>query len=632
VRARVALLRGTDRRSRTVLVVCWFFRKLLISVASERTGSSGRFKTRGKMCALAGVSRLEPAPRPSRVVKFGLFEVNLEDAELRKSGMRQKLVGQPFEVLRVLLERPQALVTREELQQRIWPKDTFVDYDLALKKAVNRIREVLGDSAESPRFIETVPRQGYRFIANINHETPKFPSLAVLPLDNLSHDPEQEYFAEGLTEALTTTLAKIGDLRVVSRTSAMLYKGARKPLHEIARELEVDMVVEGTVLRVGRRVRITAQLIDAKAEAHLWAESYERDLRNVLAVQSDVARAIAREVQVKLTPQEEAQLAQAGPINPEAYEDYLKGRYYWNRRTQEGHSKAAHYFQQAIAKDPGFAAALAGLADCFSGLGCFGIVPPADGCEKAKSIALQALQMDRSLGETHASLAWATMWCDYDFKTAEREFERSIELSPRYATAHSWFGYYLGLMGRFEEAFTELKRAIRLDPLSSVIQWALGFVYWMARRYDAAIEQFEKTLEFDPGFAWAHGLLAWAYVGESMWEPAITAANTGIQKLPSSTVLLATLGEVYAASGKGDEAQKILNQLQNPENRQYVSPYMLARIYIALGKNDDAFHWLETAYHTRAAAIAYLKVDAQLDKLRSDPRFRELMRRMNFPA
>lgn len=578
------------------------------------------------------VSRLEPARRRSRVIKFGLFEVNLDDAELRKSGMRQKLVGQPFEVLRVLLERPQELVTREELQQRIWPKDTLVDYDLALKKAVNRIREILGDSAESPRFIETIPRHGYRFIGSIQQELPKFRSLAILPLENLSHDPDQEYFAVGLTEALTTTLAKIGDLRVVSRTSALLYKGACKPIRDIARELEVDMVVEGTVLRVGRRVRITAQLIDAEREAHLWAESYDRDLRNVLALQSDVARAIAREIQVKLTPQDEAQLAQVRSVDSEAYEAYLKGRYHWSRRTQGGHGKAAFYFQQAIAKDPGFASAYAGLADCLTGLGSFSIVAPADGCAKAKMFALQALEIDSSLAETHASLAWATMWYDYDFETAEREFERAIELNPRYATAHSWFGYYLGLMGRFEEAFTELKRAIRIDPVSSVLQWALGFVYWMARNYDAAIEQFEKTLEFDTDFAWAHSLLAWAYIGKSMSEAAITAAKTGVQLLPGVTVLQAILGEVYAGANNGDAAQRILEQLQEISKQQYVTPYMLARMYAALGKKDDALYWLKTGYQTRAAWMVFLKADPQFDALRSDQRFLDLMRRMNFPG
>jgi tetratricopeptide (TPR) repeat protein len=386
------------------------------------------------------------------------------------------------------------------------------------------------------------------------------------------------------------------------------------------------------VLRVGRRVRITAQLIDAKGEAHLWAESYERDLRNVLALQSDVARAIAREVQVKLTPQEEIQLAQARPVDPDAYEAYLKGRYHWSQRTREGHGKAAHYFQHAIANDPNFAAAYTGLADCLTGLGSFGIVAPADGCAKAKVLALQALEMDRSLAEAHASLAWATMWYDYDFKSAEREFERAIELNPRYVFAHSWFGYILGLLGRFEEACTELKRAIRLDPLLSVTQWTLGFVYCMARRWDEAIEQLEKTLEFDANFSWAHLLLGWAYLRKSVPEAAIAALRKTVQLLPESTLCLANLGEVYAAAGNGEEAQKILNQLQELSKQQhYVSPYMLARIYIALDKNDDAFHWLETAYRTRAAAMVYLKVDAQLDKLRSDPRFGDLMRRMNFP-
>ena len=613
-------------------MVCWFFRKLWILWPQHGRVPRKAGSKRGKMCALSVMSRLVPAPRLSRVIKFGLFEVNLEDAELRKSGLRQKLVGQPFEVLRVLLERPQELVTRDELQQRIWPKDTFVDYGLALKKAVNRIREVLGDSAESPRFIETVPRRGYRFIGSIERDVPRFPSLAVLPLENLSRDPEQEYFAEGLTEALTTTLAKIGDLRVVSRTSAMLYKGAHKPLREIARELEVDTVVEGTVLRVGRRVRITAQLIDAKREAHLWAESYERDLRNVLALQSDVARAIAREVQVKLTPQEEAQLAQVGPVDPEAYEAYLKGRYYWNRRTQEGHGKAAHYFQQAIAKDPAFAAALAGLADCLSGLGSFSIVAPGDGCEKAKTLALQAVQMDRNSAEAHASLAWSTMWYEYDFKIAEREFERAIELNPRYPSAHSWFGYCLALMGRFEEGISELNRAIRLDPTSSVTQWSLGFVYCLAGQYDQGIEQLENVLELDSNFSWAHFLIGFAYMRKSMFEAAITASKKGVELLPGSTLCLASLGEVYAAAGYLDDARSTLDKLEELSKHQYVTPCMLARVYLALGKKEEAFRWLETGYRTHAAMMAYLRVDPQLDCLRSDPRFRDLLRRMNFPA
>src|SRR5438552_8487247 len=314
---------------------------------------------------------------PSRgAVRFGVFEVDLRAGELRKQGVKIKLQEQPFHLLQMLLEHPGEIVTREELRGRIWPADTFVDFDQGLNNAIKRLRESLSDSPENPRFIETIPRHGYRFIANLGVTPGQIKSLAVLPLENLSRDPEQEYFAEGLTEALITTLAKIGELRVVSRTSAMQYKGVHKPLREIARELEVDFVVEGTVLRVGRRVRITAQLIDASRETHLWAESYERDLRDVFALQSEVAQAIAREVHIKLTPQDLAHFAQPHPVDPEAYEAYLKGRYHWNRRSRDGLGKATQHFQQAIAKDPTYAAAYSGLADCLSVLGYRRLVPP----------------------------------------------------------------------------------------------------------------------------------------------------------------------------------------------------------------------------------------------------------------
>src|SRR5947207_1440858 len=422
-------------------------------------------------------------------VRFGAFELDQDAGELRKQGTRMKLQEQPLQMLQVLLQRPGEVVTREELQQKIWPSDTFVDFDHGINNAIKRLREALGDAAETPHYIETLPRRGYRFIGKIECEALRMRFLAVLPLENLSHDPQQEYFAEGLTEALITTLAKIGELRVVSRTSAMLYKNVRKPLSEIARELEVDAIVEGTVLRAGHRVRITAQLIDPMKESHLWAESYERHLRDILDLQAEVAQAIAREIQVKLTPQEQAQFAQSRPVNPEAYEAYLKGRYHWNRRSREGLPKGVQYFQEAIAKDAGYAAAYAGLADCLSGLSNYNFVAPDEGCGKAKKLALQALELDPSLAEAHTSLAWVHTWYDYDFTAAEREFERSLELNPRYATAHQFFGFYLGMMGRYEEAYTEAKPAIRLDPLSSVFQWSLGFVYWMERRYDQAIEQ-----------------------------------------------------------------------------------------------------------------------------------------------
>src|SRR5438552_6832018 len=568
---------------------------------------------------------------PSRgAVRFGVFEVDLRAGELRKQGVKIKLQEQPFHLLQMLLEHPGEIVTREELRGRIWPADTFVDFDQGLNNAIKRLRESLSDSAENPRFIETVPRHGYRFIGNLGVTPGGIKSLAVLPLENLSRDPEQEYFAEGLTEALITTLAKIGELRVVSRTSAMLYKGVRKPLREIARELEVDAIVEGTVLRAGRRVRVTAQLIDAPKETHLWAESYERDLRDVLALQSEVAQAIAREIRVKLTAIDQARVAEVHPVQPDAYEAYLRGRYQWNRRSAEGLGRAIQYFQQAIAEDGTYAAAYSGLADCLSGLSWLCFVSPDHGCGKAKKLALQALEMSPSLAETHASLAWATLLYDHDFLAAEREFERSIELNPRYAPAHQWFGLYLGMMGRYEEGYTEVTRAIRLDP-HSIMNQTLGFLLIFARRYDQAKEQFEKALELDPNFAQAYWGLGAADLYKSLPQPAIAAIQKAVQLSEGASLFLTTLGEAYAAGEDWDEAQKILERLQELSKERYVSPYGVARIYAALGEKDDALHSLETAYQERAAHTICLKTDPRLDSLRSEPRFQDLLRRMNFP-
>ena len=453
-------------------------------------------------------------------------------------------------------------------------------------------------------------------------------ALAVLPLENLSRDPEQEYFAEGLTEALITTLAKIGELRVVSRTSAMLYKGVRKPLREIARELEVDAIVEGTVLRAGRRVRITAQLIDAPKEMHLWAESYERDLRDVLALQAEVAQAIAREIRVKLTPVDQARFAEVRAVDPDAYEAYLRGRYHWNRRPSE-FAKAIQCFQEAIAKDSTYVAAYAGLADCLSGLNVWGIVPASEGSVKAKALAQKALEMDHSSAEAHVSLAFATMY-HYDFLTAEREFERAIELNPRYTLAHQLFGWYLCTMDRYEEAYAEFQRAIRLDPLSSVINAMLGNVLIYARRYDQALKQCAKALELDPTSGPAHLGLGWAYRCKSLYEPAIAPLRRACEFYPGSTPI-GVLGEVYAAAGYRGEAQKILEQLQELSKQRYVTPYVVARIHVTLGEKDEALQWLEVAYQQRAEWMVLLKVDPCLDGLRPDPRFQDLIRRMNFP-
>jgi adenylate cyclase len=566
-----------------------------------------------------------------RAIKFGVFEADLAARELRKNGLKIRLQDQPFQVLALLLENAGQVVTREDLRQKLWPADTFVDFDNGLNTAINKIREALGDPSENSRLVETLPRRGYRFVGAIETKAPRIESLAVLPLENLSRDPEQEYFAEGMTEALINTLARIGELRVISRTSVMQFKRVSKPLPEIANGLHVDAIIEGTVLRSEDRVRISAQLVDGRTDEHLWAESYDRDMRDVLALQAEVAQAIAREIRVKLTPQEKAHFAQRHAVVPEAYEAYLRGRYYWNRRDQDGFPKGVQYFKEAIAKDASFAAAYAGLSDCLTGLSTFGFVAPAEVSGRAKELAHRAVELDPSLAEARASVGWVKLWFDFDFRGAEREFERALELNPRYPTAHSWFGWYLSAMGRYEEAYTECQRALRLDPLSTPIQWVLAFVYWMARRFDQAIEQANKTLELDSNFVWGHAMIAWSYMGKSIPRLAIAPALKSLQLSPDSTWALTILGTAYAADGNREEAERILGELHEQSKKQYVSPYGLARVHAVLGHKEEALGFLETAYLERTPLLSLVKTDSLLDSLRPDSRFQALLRRMNFP-
>ncbi len=453
-------------------------------------------------------------------------------------------------------------------------------------------------------------------------------AVAVLPLQNLSRDPEQEYFADGMTEALIADLAKIAALRVISRTSVMQYKGTKKPLPEIARELNVHAVVEGAVLRSGDRVRITAQLIEATTDRHLWAESYERDFRDILALQSEVARAIASEIKIKVTPQEQARLAQTRPVNPGAYEAYLKGSYYSNKRTEEAITKAIEYFEKAVEKDPGYALAYAGLADSYSLLVRYGAVQPREAMPKAKVAAQKALQFDDTLAEAHTSLAYASLHHDWNWKAAEQQFKRAIELTPNYATAHQWYARYLTAMGRFEEAIRQVQRARELEPLSLIINSAVGYAYYFARQYDRAIEESRKALEMEPNFSRTHWNLGLAYEQKGMFEPAIAEFQQAIALSGESPVIQAALAHAYAVAGKRGEAQKALDGLKELSSRRYVPSYPIAGIYAGLGDRDQAFRWLEKAYEERDNGLPYLKVDPILDVLRRDERFAALVRRV----
>jgi TolB-like protein/Tfp pilus assembly protein PilF len=569
--------------------------------------------------------------RPPLRVRFGQFEMDERTGELCKDGIKVRLQEQPLQILQILLEHPGELVAREELRRRVWPTDTFVDFDHGINNAIKRLREVLGDTAETPRYIETLPRRGYRFVEKIRSNDHRVRSLAVLPLENLSGDPEQEYFADGLTEALITSLAKISALRVISRRTPMHYKGVHRPLPEIARELGVEIIVEGSVLRSGERVRISAQLIEASTDTHLWAESYERDLRDVLQLQSEIARAVAREIQAKLTPSEQEQLARARSVTPEAYEVYLRGRYQWNRRTADGFRKGAEHFLQAIEIDPNYAAAYAGLADCAGSAGFWGFTSPAQGCGSAKAAACKSLEIDET-AEAHTSLGWALIHYDFDFLTAEHHFQRAIELNPGYATAHQWYAHCLGYSYRLDQSLERVRLALDLDPLSLNVNTTYVGVLWFQRKFDRAIEQCQKILELAPNFAILRWLLANLFQAKGLHEQAIAERRWAVEASGGAPLFLAELGDSYAAAGNRSEALRILDQLQELSKTSYVMAYWMALIHANLGERDQAFHWLEMSYQERSPTLSFLKIDPRLDALRSDPRFDNHLRRLNLPV
>ncbi len=640
------------------------------------------------------------SPPPNSVVRFGTYEVSLQSGEVRKAGLRIRVQQQPMKLLEMLLEHPGEVVTREELRSRVWPNESFGDFDQALNIAIGKLRSALGDSAENPRFIETLPKRGYRFIADVSvldaDARPKRPesvsgdrpapepghilqgaglavapkrrlwltgqvivalafvlslsilsvwlfrsrspapagirSLAVLPLENLSGDASQNYFADGMTDELITDLAQISALRVISRTSVMVYKGARRPLPQIARELNVDAVVEGTVLRSGDQVRITAQLIEASTDKHLWSQSYEGELRDTLALQSRVASAIADQIRINLTPREQAALKNVKVVNPEAYESYLKGRYFWNKRTADGLKAAMAYFKQAIEEDPKYAKAYSGLADTYALLGDwqYAVMTPKEAFPKAKAAAIKALELDSTLGEAHNSLAFVLDAFDWDFDSAGKEFRQAIEINPGYATAHHWYAWHLSLLGRFDEAIEEMRKAENLDPLSLIIKADLAEILVIAHSYDESTRQSRKTIEMDPSFALAHNQLAEAYLQKHMYAEAVGELQKAVKLSGDSPTCLANLARAYVAHGKRSEAEKLLSDLKNRSNPSLSYSSEIAVIYVALGDRDQAMDWLEKAYEERFNPSVLLRPG--FDPLRSDPRFQNLLRRIGLPG
>jgi TolB-like protein/DNA-binding winged helix-turn-helix (wHTH) protein len=630
---------------------------------------------------------MDQAPHQSRVLKFGVFEVDLEGGELRKSGVRQRLTGQPFEVLRLLLERPQQVVTREELQKHLWPQDTFVDYDLALKKAINRIREVLGDDAESPRFIETIPRRGYRFIAPVNangdlaavvqlpaaevqqphrsrklallsgigasalvvaalgvmsgklfwrgpaaRAAPEIRSLAVLPLQNLSADPAQEYFSDGMTDALITDLAQIGSLKVISRTSSMRYKQTKKSLPEIARELNVDGIVEGTVQRSGDRVRITAQLIHGATDKHLWANSYERNLSDFLALERDLTQEIARAIQAQVRTPSPEPTAKLRPLNLNVLEAYLQGNYLLNRKGRgagdEDTTKAAEYFQQAIDADPSFAPAYLGKARAYEDF----YRQSSENIAIARKAALRAVDLDPTLSDAWVELGDIHCLHDWDWPSAEKEYRRAIALNPNNAWAHHELGDFLSMMGRLDEALKEYQIAQERDPTQDY----LALIIYLRGDHDHAIELLRKEIENHPDDGWSHLTLHRWLAVKGMHKESVQEMEKALT-LFGFREIAARMHHAFASSGYKAamlEAAKQFEHLQATDKVFF--PMTIAQLYAGIGDKDRAFYWLEQAYQHRDRiggdfGLELVRLEPMLDPLRSDPRFDDLMRRAGLP-
>jgi TolB-like protein/DNA-binding winged helix-turn-helix (wHTH) protein/Flp pilus assembly protein TadD len=663
------------------------------------------------------------------VYEFGEFRLDSVNKALLRNGLPVSLTPKVFDTLKLLVVNAGQLVEKDQFLQQLWP-GTFIE-ESAIAENISRLRRALGDT-EGQRFIVTVPKRGYRFVASVKtlftsdereslssvpakastvatnanftalaaptsrpettpalavppastprsgtaptppatalewrrwslvlvgmallalggayfdsyrrsplfSSSPAVPirSLAVLPLENLSRDPEQEYFADGMTDELITQLSQIRALRVISRTSIMRYKGTRKPLGEIARELDVDAVVEGTVLRSAERVRVTAQVVGAGPERHIWAESYDRPLGDAVILQGELARQMAQAIRIKLTPQELTRLVNIQSVDPEAHEAFLKGRYFWSKRTEATTRKAIEYFQLATEKNPNYALAYTGLADSYISLALpealQEALPPNEAFPKARAAVDRALEIDPTLAEAHASLAHIKFQYERDWSGAEKEFQLAITLNPNYANAHHWYALTLMWRGGLDEALTQIKQARELDPLSLVINANLGFILAGAQQYNKAIEQCRKTLEMDPNFALAHYRLGQIYILNGMNTEAIPELESALALSGGSPRATAELGLAYARTGRRSHAVKLLNDLKAQAKERYVSPFDFAVIYGGLGEKNQTLEWLEKADEERSTSLNLLKMSPAFSSLQSEPRFVRLVGRISLP-
>ena len=600
---------------------------------------------------------------------FDRFELDPSSGELHKNGRKTSLPPNSFEILRTLTERPGEVVTRDELRAKLWSTKTYVEFDDGLNHAVRKLRQVLGDSAERPQFIETVPRRGYRFIAPLDNRTKSMKqsrrgrlfvitgalvivaatlsiwnvgnwrrrllggldeapirSLAVLPLANLSGDPQQDYFADGMTDALITDLAKLHEVKVISRTSVMQFKDVKKPLPEVARALGVNGILEGSVQRSGARVRITVQLISSPDDTHLWAESYERDAHDVLTLQGEIAQAVAHEIRVALTPEESRHLTRARPIKPEAYELYLKGQYHYYKWNTEDFKKAVEYFQKAIDADPHWAPPYAALANTYGWLWIDGAIPPQEALPQFSAALKTALEIDPTLPEVHYTQAAAAFYYRWDWEEADREFKQSLALDPSLVEARFEYAWFLSSMGRFSQAIAEARRALDRDPLSVSANLALGSVYSVNHDDDLAIAQLRRTAEIEPNDPRSYEFLSGIYEDKQMYGQAIQQLQKALTLRGALPAEGAGLERAYRQTGP-----KGYRMWQLAEARRRNAPYAIAMAYARLGDASQTVLWLEKSYQQHDWQMVQLKSIRAWDPIRSDPRFQDLLRRMKFP-
>jgi TolB-like protein/DNA-binding winged helix-turn-helix (wHTH) protein/Flp pilus assembly protein TadD len=657
-----------------------------------------------------------------RRVRSGLFEIDLRSGEVYKSGRKVALQEQPFRVLAMLLDRPGEVVTREDLQTRLWPAHTYVGFDEGINTAIRKLRLAFGDSADNPRFIETLPRRGYRFIAPVSesprdvvpqqaqvaeasenagtihtvlaqppepgqiktvpaiklkdqgvgwssraivvavasfllvvtgvayflrfHFSPtaaprKRTMLAILPFQNLSHDPSQEYFSDGLTEETITDLGQLSpeELGVIARTSAMAYKRTDKTVSQIGRELGVDFILEGSVRREGGKARVSAQLIRVSDQTHLWAENYNRDLNDLLEIESELGRTIAQQVQVNLTPQRQIALSKIRAVDPEAYDLYLRGRYYWNQRTPAGMKESIAYFEQAIAKDPNFALAYSGLADAYNISNIIGAYTSKESLPQARAAAEKAILLDPSLAEAHAALGMEKSHYEFDFPGAQREFLKAIQLNPNSAYAHLFYSNcYLLPMGRTAEAIAENQKALALDPLSLPINNFMGMSYSLAGDYEKAYQQYQRTMALDPTFPLAHEYFSGLLITMGRYEQAIQEKEQsellGGMSPKEAAAEADASRQAFRTGGPKGYWQQVLEMILTRQDREQesVTASDMAALYALVGDKDKAFSWLDKAYDAHeGAAITLLKCDPYFKNLRGDPRFSAMLRRMGLP-